>query len=489
MADNTPSLRRSLRVVDGMVIAASSTAATTSIAVGMGVLAAAVGTQTPIILVLAFLPVLGIAAAYARLNRVEPNCGNGYVWVGKSLGPWLGFLTGWLVLVGTLVFLAYTTAISGSVIVQLADTAGLPLDPDSTLLATAIGLVVLALVAVVAITGVAKAAWVQKWLLAFEYAVLIGFSVWGIAVGGIPFSWSWLNPFAIGSFASLAQGLVLAVFFFWGWDAAFSVTEETRGVEDAGRGGFIALFTMLGLFVLGAIAFQRVLGPDELVANGAQGLGYYGAKIATQPFAVLLLLALMFSAIGSLQAGVIPNVRQALAMGRDRTLGRAWTLISARYGTPAIGTVLTAAIAAAISLLSLSIPTVSQLILAAVNAIGVVVSLYYGMTAIACAVRFRGIVRSQPSQAVRAVFLPALCGTVLLTVGGYLVYLYLSTTDHFEVRPDNGWFELLTPALIVLSGLGVAAWAKWRRRSPYFRVDRVVETEVVPGGTAHVAQG
>jgi amino acid transporter len=472
---------RSLGVMDGVVIAASSTAATTSIAIGMGALAVTVGRQTPIVLILAFLPIIGIAAAYARLNKVEPNCGNGYVWVGKSLGPWLGFLAGWLVLVGTLIFLAYTSAVSGSAILQLLNEAGLTsLDPNSTVLSTIVGLIVLAAVTVTAITGVAKATQVQKYLLIFEYAVLIGFCVWGLIKGSQPFSWSWLNPFAIGSFSGLAQGLVLAVFFYWGWDAAFSITEETHEVRDSGRGGFTALFTMLGLFLLGSLAFQRVLSTQDLISHGPQGLAYFGSKLAAQPIASLLLIALMFSAVGSLQAGVIPNVRQVLAMGRDKTLGNAWTKIHPKYGTPATGTVLTAGIATAIAVFAVGIPSLSQMILAAVNAIGIVVAIYYGLTAIACAVRFSGVVRSQPVQAIRAVFLPALCGLVLLTLGGYLVYSYLTSTDHFAVNANNGYFELLAPGIIVVSGLLVAGWAKWRRRSPYFRVRRVVEVAVEP---------
>lgn len=83
----TPSLRKSLGVVDGVAIAASSTAATTSIGIGLGVTAGVVGLHLPAIMLLAFLPILGIAGAYSRLNRVEPNAGNGYVWVGRSLTP------------------------------------------------------------------------------------------------------------------------------------------------------------------------------------------------------------------------------------------------------------------------------------------------------------------------------------------------------------------------------------------------------------------
>src|SRR5919198_4016924 len=118
MPQEPPALRRSLGIKDGVAIAASSTAATTSIAIGMGGLAAYAGRQIPVLFLLAFLPILGIALAYARLNRSEPNCGNGYTWVGRSIGPWPGFLTGWVVVVGNVIFMAYTGAITGSVIIQ-----------------------------------------------------------------------------------------------------------------------------------------------------------------------------------------------------------------------------------------------------------------------------------------------------------------------------------------------------------------------------------
>src|SRR6478735_6532751 len=88
-AAGATAFRKSLGVMDGIAIAASSTAATTSIGVGLGVVAAVVGLQMPVVLLLAFVPILGIASGYARLNRVEPNCGNSYVWVGRSLNPWL----------------------------------------------------------------------------------------------------------------------------------------------------------------------------------------------------------------------------------------------------------------------------------------------------------------------------------------------------------------------------------------------------------------
>jgi amino acid transporter len=480
-----PALRRSLGVVDGVAIAASSTAATTSIAIGMGTIATVVGLQAPALLLLAFLPVLGIALAYARLNRSEPNCGNGYTWVGRSLGPWPGFLTGWVTLVGSVIFCAYTSAIMGSVVLAFANKAGLrslagiALDPTSTGVCTAVGLVILLALTVLAVTGVRSATRFQFALLVFEYAVLLGFCGWALVTGDHAVSLSWFNPFEISSGTHFAQGMVLAVFFFWGWDAAFSVNEETKDPGDSARGGLIALFAMLGLFLFASVAFQREMSLAELVRNGPQALPYLGEKLAAEPWATLPLVALMFSAVASVQATLIPTARGLLAMGRDRTMGPLWTRIHPRYGTPAAGTAVVMSVAAVIAVLAFAIPKLSDMLLAAVNAIGLIVALYYGLTALACAVRFRSARQQGAREALLAVGVPAVSGLVLLGLGGYLGYSYLTMSDHFELSPDNGWFMFALPAVIVLAGLGMAAVAKYVRRSPYFTTGRGTDAEAL----------
>ncbi|MFF7546321.1 APC family permease [Streptomyces canus] len=478
-----PALRRSLGVVDGVAIAASSTAATTSIAIGMGTIATIVGLQAPALLLLAFLPVLGIATAYARLNRSEPNCGNGYVWVGRALGPWPGFLTGWVTLVGSVIFCAYTSAIMGSVVLAFANKAGLrslagiTLDPTSTGVTTAVGLVILLGLTALAVTGVRSATRFQFALLIFEYAVLLAFCGWALVTGDHAVSLSWFNPFEISSGTTFAQGMVLAVFFFWGWDAAFSVNEETKSPGDAARGGLIALFAMLGLFLFASVAFQREMSLAELVRNGPQALPYLGEKLAAEPWATLPLVALMFSAVASVQATLIPTARGLFAMSRDRTMGPVWTRIHPRYGTPAAGTVVVMSIAGVIAVLAVAIPKLSDMLLAAVNAIGLIVALYYGLTAVACAVRFRSARHEGAREALLAIGVPAVSGLILLGLGSYLGYSYLTMSDHFELSPDNGWFMFSLPAAIILAGLGMAAVAKYVRHSPYFTTGRGTDAE------------
>ncbi|MFF1903523.1 APC family permease [Kitasatospora sp. NPDC058218] len=467
-------MRKSVGVVGGIVLAASSTAATSSIGIGLGLMAGVVGLHLPAIMLLAFLPVLGIAGAYGRLNRVDPDSGSSYTWVGRVLNPWLGFLTGWVNTVGTVVFMAYTTTVTGSALIQLLgqaqvrSVAGLRLDADSTLQATLLGMVVLVAAALVAVRGLDLAARLQKYLLIFEYVVLLGFCGYGLFAGDQPFSLDWYNPFAIPSLDALAQGMVLAVFCYWGFESVFSISEEVREPGDASRGGFIALVVMLLLFLVAGTAFQRVLPIDELADNGAHGLTYLGEKLARQPLAALPLIALTFSAVASLQASVIPTARGMYAMGRDGTLGAVWTRIHPRYGTPAAGTLLISGAAILLALLSLVIPTVNDLISATVNAIGIVVALYYALTAVAAAVRFRHLLRTAPLEGLRAVVAPLLGAAVLLAVGGYLCWMLYDSADHFELSADNGWFGLSVPVLMIGSGLVAAAWSRFYRRSAYF---------------------
>jgi amino acid transporter len=272
------------------------------------------------------------------------------------------------------------------------------------------------------------------------------------------------------------MSLVLAVFFYWGWDASFTVNEETKDPQDAARGGLIALFVVLGLFVYAAVAFERLLSTEELAGYGAQGLNYLGLRLASEPLASLPLMALMFSAVASLQSSVIPTARGAFAMGRDQTLGRAWTRISPRFGTPATGTAILMTAGAAVAVLGLGIPRINDLILTAVNSVGLIVAFYYGLTAFACAARFR---RARGLRFVQAVLVPSVSGLALFGIGGYLAYLYATMSDHFEASPDNGWFMLAVPAAIVGSGLLVAGYARFVRRSPYFEHGRGTDGDAI----------
>ena len=85
-----------------IVIGVASTAPGYSIAASLGFVSDEVGLQSPAIMIVAFVPMLFIAAAYYYLNRADPDCGTTFCWVTRAMGPQLGWMGGWAIIVADL---------------------------------------------------------------------------------------------------------------------------------------------------------------------------------------------------------------------------------------------------------------------------------------------------------------------------------------------------------------------------------------------------
>ncbi|MGH3207554.1 MAG: APC family permease [Trebonia sp.] len=467
-------LRPSVGVGGTAVIAMANTAPTLSIGIGLGLISLDTGAAVPAMVLVAVLPILGIALAFSRLNRTERNLGASYTWVGRSLSPWLGFQCGWVNLAGSTIYLAYGSQVGGSMVLTFANEChwrsvfGLALNPTSIALTTVVGLVVLIGLTYLALRGADVVARLQTPLITFEYLVLIGFCGWAAIHGTHPVELSWFNPFTAPSAKLAATAIILCVYCFWGWDSAFTLTEETRNPRDSARAGFGSIFLMLGMFLLAAIGFERYFSLSTMGANGSQLLPYLGTQLARQPLAALPLLAMLFSSVASLQTGVLPNARGALAMGRDGTLGRVWTRVSPKWGTPAVGSLLIAGVAAAIAVLGIGIGTLNQFVLAMATSVGMLVSGYYGLAGLACAWRFRRDLRAGVRTALAAVILPTTSAFMLLGLGVFLAASDWEQSPGFAFSALNGRFLAVVPVMVIAIGIALSAVAKWGRHSRYF---------------------
>ena len=87
-----------LRIGDIVVMAMASSGPTQSIAVTLAVLLATVNYSTFLPIFICFIPMLGIAIGYQRLNAWQPSAGATYSWVGRALNPHAGFFAGWIML-------------------------------------------------------------------------------------------------------------------------------------------------------------------------------------------------------------------------------------------------------------------------------------------------------------------------------------------------------------------------------------------------------
>jgi amino acid transporter len=236
-----------------------------------------------------------------------------------------------------------------------------------------------------------------------------------------PFSWSWFSlGYSPGSFAASA---LVVVFFYWGWDVTANLGEETtNGSENAGNGGFVSVFITIAYymaFVFAALFLFSLNDAQGFNANiiyniaVASGLGRTGGLFASA--------AVILSSIATLETTMLQFSRTLFAMGRDGAMPTAFGFVDARTHTPVRAMLVLIGVGLLLVWGSSLMPTVHQIILDSVNAVGVLVAYYYGLAWLAAGWAFRRVWRESLPQWLGLALFPALSGIVLLALGAYAI--------------------------------------------------------------------
>ena len=168
-------MKGALNIIDGTVIAVASTAPAYSLTATVTILAAAVGLWSPAAMVVAFFPMLGVAVGFYWLNRQIPDCGTSYAWISKALHPSLGFFTGWVIVAADVIVMISLAGVAASSTETLFG-----LTTTSQLLNFVIGTLWIAGLTWVVVRGIEISAKMQWGLLAAEYVIVMGFSLWAV---------------------------------------------------------------------------------------------------------------------------------------------------------------------------------------------------------------------------------------------------------------------------------------------------------------------
>ena len=121
------------------------------------------------------LPMMIIANAYRRLNLWSANCGASFEWVGRAINPYLGFMTGWLMIAASFIAGASGVVVLAPSVLAIADVNSVSTWPN-IFISTAVIVVLL----VIAVVGIRLTARTQVAMGVIEYVILIGFSVFGL---------------------------------------------------------------------------------------------------------------------------------------------------------------------------------------------------------------------------------------------------------------------------------------------------------------------
>lgn len=477
-----------LGFVSGVVIGVASTAPGYSLAASLGLVAAAVGFQAPAIMILAFVPMLFIAAAYYYLNRADPDCGTTFSWVTRAMGPWIGWMGGWGIILADIIVMANLSEIASLYSFYLFGIT----DPDPAAV-LAIGVAWIVIMTLITWIGIELSARTQVALLGMELITLVAFAavalvkVYSGAVpdGVIP-SLEWINPFLIPDTSALAGGVLVALFIYWGWDSTVTVNEESKdATEGPGKAALVATLILVAIYVIVSVAAQAYHGAGFLSAeeNQADVLGALATAVLGSPFDKLLIIAVLSSAAASTQTTILPTARTVLSMSAKKALPRYWARINPRFLTPGPATIWMGVLSI---VWYVGLKIVSENILYdAISALGLMIAFYYGLTGYACVVYYRHELRKSIKNFVFIGVSP-LVGALILTWA--LVQSMIDLSDPANSTSGEAWFGFGPPLVIavVMMAIGVVLMVAQRIREPeFFRRKREV---VDPHVAVHGAQ-
>ncbi|GGT20376.1 APC family permease [Streptomyces purpureus] len=382
-----------LGTFDTIVMAVAGSAPAYSLAATTAVLFGAVGLAGPAALLYCAIPMLGIVLAYSRLGRIDVNAGAGYSWVGRTLHPFLGFLSGWALVIAATLFMVAGSLPAGAMTLALFD----PGLADNTALSTTVGAGWFLIMLLVVLGGARLTVRAQLLMTGVELLILLAFVLAAVLHRGTAhaFEWSWLGFGHFDGAGGFASGALIAAFYYWGWDVTSNLSEETRDSRrTAGLAALIGVGVVFLLFEAFTIAVNIILTSGQIEANGAGVLSALGHEIWPGTGGKLLVAAVLLSTVATLETTLIQVTRSLFAMGRDHTLPAALGTVHRRWNTPWVAIAVVGAVASLMFVASTTLGSVADVLSAAVSAIGLQIAFYYGLAGIAAVVAYRSMLLS-----------------------------------------------------------------------------------------------
>jgi amino acid transporter len=479
-----------LGLVSSVVMGVASTAPAYSLAATLFFVVGAVALKSPLVAVLAFVPMLLCSIGFSELNKADPDCGTTFIWATRAFGPRVGWAGGWGVVAADILVMASLAQVAGQYLFFLFQ------GPNSAIGTNASGgwVLLVGVLWIVAMTyicyrGIEVSANFQKVLLSIELVMLIVMSLTALVrvysghatAGSLHPSLGWLSPSHL-SLSSFVFGIILMLFIYWGWDTALSVNEETADKSRTpGRAGIISTVLLLVTYLIVIVAVQAFAG------IGSKGVGLTnqahqfdvlsvigGAIFGTSGFGMflsrLLILMVLSSAAASTQTTILPTARTTLSMAAYGALPPSFSKIHPRYLTPTVSTVVMGAASIALYI-PLNFIAGGNPIADAVTAIGLYIAFYYGLTAFACAWYYRKALTSSARDLWMRGILPVLGGLIMYAAGIYSLQSDWVASNSYTTWtvPGLNWQIGGTFIIAALAALtGVVAFVFMRVTGPSF---------------------
>jgi amino acid transporter len=380
-------------VAQDTVIGMASSAPAATVGLSLALLASATAYGSGPILLLTAVPMLIIANAYRRLNLWNANCGASFEWVGRAINPYLGYLTGWLMIAAYIIgTVAEVLLLGPSVLAVFGSTS------TDTWAYVGIGCAVGVVMLVIAVVGIRITARTQVGMALIEYLILIGLSIAGVIwvtghhPGSVHITTSWLSLSGIGGKGSAVAGFLAAVFVYGGWDGTLYVNEEVKHRRvNPGRAAIIAVVLLAIIYTLAQVGLQGVLSPHQLgvASNSGTALVAVAKALGGGFWAKAMALSIALSVIATTGTGIVLGARLVYGMASYRALPGFLSNVSRRYSTPAAASIIVGILIIALSAIYFLATSVENAFSDVIDVTGFLFSVFYILTALAAMTYYR----------------------------------------------------------------------------------------------------
>jgi amino acid transporter len=445
-----------LGLVSTTVMGVASTAPAYSLAATLGFIVAVVGLGSPIVAVIAFVPIFLTSIGYSELNKADPDCGTTFTWGARAFGPKTGWAGGWAIVAADVLVMASLAQVAGQYLFLLFGAKGIGSNATSGWVLL-VGLLWIAVMTYICYRGIEVSAMFQRVLLGVELVMLLVFSLTALIrvwTGNHPAtsiapSASWFNPLQ-GGFTGFVTGIILMLFIYWGWDTAVAINEETKDPEKTpGRAAILSTLILLVTYFIVILAAQSFAGA------GTTGIGLGNSNNTSDVISVLgdavfggsgigvflsrlLVLMVLTSAAASTQTTILPTARTTLSMATYRAIPTSFAKIHPRYLTPTVSTIVMGVVSAVLYVI-MNYISGGLVIADAVTAIGLYIAFYYGLTGFACAWYYRKSLRQSQRNLWMQGILPALGGLIMYAAGAWSIWA------DWDVASENSYTSWLMP--------------------------------------------
>jgi APA family basic amino acid/polyamine antiporter len=393
------------------------------------------------------------ALTYAELGAMKPQAGGEYVYVRDAYGPLGGFLYAWTWFV---IAKPASVATIATGLVRILGTFSIfsffPTHVISTPFAVTWGQVVAiaaaVLISVLNYLGVKKAGEFQLVFTVLKVAIILGIVLVCFSGAGSGAARGWSNfastfTGAKGGVAGFMAALVAALWAYDGWNDLNMVAGEVQRPEQNIPIALIAGVATVGvLYVLVNAGVQYVLPASVIAASPRPAsdavafvMGHMGASIVSAGMAISMLV--------TLNGTILSGARVPYAVARDGYFFSALAEVHPRFHTPSVAIVMQAVLSIALLLLG---GNFRQLFSLAIFAEW----LFYMIAGSTVFVfRWREPNAPRPYRMFGYPFVPA------LFIAAAAVLLY------YTFRED--WPNSFYGLLVILAGVPVFAWFRWRR--------------------------